>query len=140
MVTLRYTEGEFLQLQEQMETDNYKSVSRYIRDRSLNRKVRITKEVFLTDKDLRRKVNALSARIGRVGVNYNQATKKFNQLCRAYRSDGSPVINTRAANYYLHQIHAMTKEIKDLMNKVIDTVDAMNFDNNPDSRGFNNNH
>jgi hypothetical protein len=73
----------------------------------------------------RNQINSLSAIVARIGVDYNQATKRFNSLVKQKRADGSPVINARAANYYLRQIHSMTLELKETMDKVIEMVEAL---------------
>ena len=46
-------------------------------------------------------------------------------MVKQKRADGSPVINARAANYYLRQIHSMTLELKETMDKVIEMVEAL---------------
>ena len=56
---------------------------------------------------------------------YNQATKRFNSLVKEKRADGSPVINARAANYYLRQINAMTVELKKTMDLIIEMVASL---------------
>lgn len=126
-IGIRLTESEFIQLQAQMKDNDYTSMSRYIRDRTLNRTARISRNVSLCDKDMMDKINGISAQIAKIGVNYNQATKKFNTLCETRHPDGTPVINSRAANYYLHQLQEMTRELKEMMNRVINTVDSMHF-------------
>ena len=80
---------------------------------------------MLTDRVFRNQINSLSAIVARIGVDYNQATKRFNSLVKQKRADGSPVINARAANYYLRQIHSMTLELKETMDKVIEMVEAL---------------
>ena len=60
-----------------------------------------------------------------MGVDYNQATKRFNYLVKQKRADGSPVINSRAANYYLKQLQQMTVEIKQAMDHIIDLVETL---------------
>lgn len=130
-VKARMTEKEYLQMREQMAKVDYTSESRYIRDRVLNRCINIRKNIRLTDRNLRNQINALTAAVGKIGVDYNQATKRFNSLCKATRPDGSPVINARAANYYLSQIYYLTKDLIAAMDKVIGIVSRLDYDSRP---------
>lgn len=129
-VTFRLTQKELIQLQTEMANWDYTSVSHFVRDRIMNRQILIRKDVVLTDRNLRNQINNLSATVAKVGVDYNQATKKFNALCKMKRADGSPVINARAANYYLVRIHKLTKDLKAAMNHIIDLVDRLDYDIN----------
>ena len=79
----------------------------------------------MTDRVFRNQINSLSAIVARIGVDYNQASMRFNSLVKQKRADGSPVINSRAANYYLKQIQSMTQELKDAMDKIIEMVEAL---------------
>ena len=79
----------------------------------------------MTDRVFRNQINSLSAIVARIGVDYNQATKRFNSLVKEKRADGSPVINARAANYYLRQINAMTVELKKTMDQIIEMVASL---------------
>jgi hypothetical protein len=79
----------------------------------------------LTDRAFRNQINSLSGIVARVGVDYNQATKKFNYLVKQKRADGSPVINSRAANYYLNQLQKMTIEMKEAIDRIIEMVENL---------------
>ena len=137
-ISLRLSEKEYLQLLTQMQSNDYRSLSRFIRDKLLDTKTVIRKNVVLTDRNLRNQINALSSNVARIGVDYNQATKKFNSLCKEKRADGSPVINARAANYYLRQVSVMTKELKEAMDKVIHLVSQIDYDRRPRGEADNN--
>ena len=69
------------------------------RNKVLNKRIKIDRSIVLTDRVFRNQINSLSAIVARIGVDYNQATKRFNSLVKQKRADGSPVINSRAANY-----------------------------------------
>lgn len=127
---VRFTDKELIQLKLEMANNDYFSVAHFLRDRALNRQILIRRDVILTDRNLRNQINSLSATVARIGVDYNQATKKFNALCKMKRADGSPVINARAANYYLVRIHKLTRDIKSSMNHIIDLVDRLDYDIN----------
>ena len=124
-VGLRFTEGEFEQIESQMKKADYISISKFIRDRALNKQIKVRKNIILTDRNLRNMINDISTRIAKIGVDYNQATKQLNALSKKQRADGSPVINARAANYYLNKVAVMTKELKEQMDLVINIVDRL---------------
>lgn len=121
-VTVRFTEKEYEQLKTQMKNSDYISMSRFLRDKVLNKRVKIKRDIEYTDRDFRNQINSLSSVVAKIGVDYNQATKKFNTLCKKTKPDGTPVINARAANYYLKQIAQMTAELKETMDKIIELV------------------
>ena len=129
-VGLRFTEGEFEQIESQMRKADYISISKFIRDRALNKQIKVRKNIILTDRNLRNMINDITTRIAKIGVDYNQATKQLNALSKKQRADGSPVINARAANYYLNKVALMTKELKEQMELVINIVDRLEKETN----------
>ena len=129
-VGLRFTEGEFEQIESQMKKADYISISKFIRDRALNKQIKVRKNIILTDRNLRNMINDITTRIAKIGVDYNQATKQLNALSKKQRADGSPVINARAANYYLNKVALMTKELKEQMALVINIVDRLEKETN----------
>ena len=129
-VGLRFTEGEFEQIESQMKKADYISISKFIRDRALNKQIKVRKNIILTDRNLRNMINDITTRIAKIGVDYNQATKQLNALSKKQRADGSPVINARAANYYLNKVAVMTKDLKEQMELVINIVDRLEKETN----------
>ena len=129
-VGLRFTEGEFEQIESQMKKADYISISKFIRDRALSKQIKVRKNIILTDRNLRNMINDITTRIAKIGVDYNQATKQLNALSKKQRADGSPVINARAANYYLNKVAVMTKELKEQMELVINIVDRLEKETN----------
>lgn len=124
-VGIRFTEKEWEVLTAQMKNYDYLSISRFIRDKVLDKRIKIDRNIVLTDRAFRNQINSLSAIVARIGVDYNQATKRFNSLVKQKRADGSPVINARAANYYLKQLNAMTVDLKKTMDTIIEMVEAL---------------
>ena len=122
-VGIRFTEKEWELLCTQMKNCDYLSISRFIRDKVLDKRIKIDRSVVLTDRVFRNQIISLSTIVSRIGVDYTQATKRFNSLVKAKRADGSPVINARAANYYLRQLQTMTKELKQTMDQIIEMVE-----------------
>ena len=127
-VGLRFTEAEIEQREAQMRKSDYIAISKFIR--ALNKQIKVRKNIILTDRNLRNMINDISTRIAKIGVDYNQATKQLNALSKKTRADGSPVINARAANYYLAKVATMTKELKEQMDLVINIVDRLEKETN----------
>lgn len=124
-VGIRFTEKEWQLLSNQMMNYDYLSISRFIRDKVLDKRIKIDRSVVLTDRVFRNQINSLSTIVSRIGVDYNQATKRFNSLVKQKRADGSPVINARAANYYLRKLQSMTAELKKAMDYIISMVEDL---------------
>ena len=124
-VGIKFTEKEWEMVTAQMKNCDYLSISRYIRDKVLDKRIKIDRSVVLTDRVFRNQINSLSAIVARIGVDYNQATRRFNSLVKQKRADASPVINARAANYYLKQLNSMTVELKQVMDTIIEMVETL---------------
>ena len=122
---VRLTEKERQQLEMQMQNIGYRSKSKYARAKILDERIKIDKNVVLTDRLLRNQINALSALVAKIGVDYNQATKRFNSIVKMKRADGSPVIDAKSANYYLKKLCGYTTDLKDLMETIIDRVEKI---------------
>lgn len=122
-VTIRLTEAEKVQLLYQMERSGYLSISRYIRTRCLDGKAAVNREIDFGNADLRSQVNMLSSEIAKIGVNYNQTVRDFKKLIAQTRKDGSPIINNKAANYFLQNLNTKTLEVKALMEHIIELVE-----------------
>jgi len=133
--TIRLTEQEDVDLHLKMANLDYLSVAKYFRDKALDRQIQVHKNIVLTDRNLRNQINNVSATISKIGVDYNQATKKFNTLAKMTRPDGSPVINVRAANYYLTSLQKMTRALKKSMDTLIEIVSRLDYDNVPHGGG-----
>lgn len=128
-VTIRLTEAEKIQLKYQMDRSGYLSISRYIRTRCLDGKAAVNREIDCGDTDLRLQVNMLSSEIAKIGAGYNQAVKEFKKLLSQTRKDGSPIVNNKAANYFLQNLNAKTLEVKALMEHIIGLVDKEESEN-----------
>ena len=138
-VGIKFTEKEWEMVTAQMKNCDYLSISRYIRDKVLDKRIKIDRSVVLTDRVFRNQINSLSAIVARIGVDYNQATRRFNSLVKQKRADGSPVINARAANYYLKQLNSMTVELKQVMDTIIEMVETLELkDSAPEKEPVNN--
>lgn len=130
-VGLKFTEKEYAQIRMQMENVDYLSLSKYIRAKVLDESIPIHRKLVLTDRNLRNQINRLSTTITRIGTDYNQITKRMNALMKLKNPDGSLVVNPRSTAFFLSRIHKETLEIKSIMNKIIDKVDTIDYDNKP---------
>lgn len=133
MIAVRFSPSELKQLETQMKNYGYRCRSKFIRAKLLDQRIRVDRNVMLTDRSIRNQINSLSSLVGKIGVDYNQATKRFNSLVKQKRKDGSPVINARAANFYLRQLSSMTTELRDLMNSVIEAVERIELKSSDES-------
>ena len=77
-VGLRFTEDEFEKIRTQMAKADYLSISKFIRDRALNKQIKVRKNIVLTDRNLRNMINDISARIAKIGVDY-EADEQLEQ-------------------------------------------------------------
>ena len=137
-VGIRFTEKEWELLRNQMKNYDYLSISRFIRDKVLDKRIKIDHSVVLTDRVFRNQINSLSTIVSRIGVDYNQATKRFNSLVKQKRADGTPVINARAANYYLRQLQSMTVDLKRAMDYIIEMVESLELQQTAPQEQINN--
>ena len=114
----RVTEKEEIQIRRDMANEDYLSMSKYFRDMILKRKVTLEK-VQITDRTTRNQINDLSAKIERIGVNYNQAVRALHGALNA------KVVKGKAAAYYLSLLASLSDEIIKRQEEIIDRVSGM---------------
>ena len=114
----RVTEKEEIQIRRDMANADYLSMSKYFRDMILKRKVTLEK-VQITDRTTRNQINDLSAKIERIGVNYNQAVRALHGALNA------KVVKGKAAAYYLSLLASLSDEIIKRQEEIIDRVSGM---------------
>ena len=114
----RVTEKEEIQIRRDMANADYLSMSKYFRDMILKRKVTLEK-VQITDRTTRNQINDLSAKIERIGVNYNQAVRALHGALNAKGVKG------KAAAYYLSLLASLSDEIIKRQEEIIDRVSGM---------------
>ena len=117
----RVTEKEEIQIRRDMANADYLSMSKYFRDMILRRKITLEK-VTVTDRAVRNQINGLSAKIERIGVNYNQAVRALHGALNARGKDGEPRVKAKAAAYYLSQLASLSDEIIRRQEEIIDRV------------------
>ncbi len=117
----RVTDKEEIQIRRDMANADYLSMSKYFRDMILRRKITLEK-VTVTDRAVRNQINGLSAKIERIGVNYNQAVRALHGALNARGKDGEPRVKAKAAAYYLSQLASLSDEIIRRQEEIIDRV------------------
>lgn len=120
----RVTETEEIQIRRDMANADYLSMSKYFRDMVLRKRVTITR-VAVTNRTTRNQINDLSAKIERIGVNYNQAVRALHSALNA------KVVKGKAAAYYLSLLASLSDEIIKRQEEIIDRVSKM--DTNPET-------
>ena len=126
MMTFRLAMEEFEQVKADMDSIHCLSYSKYMRMLCLHEKLPITRFRY-TDKALHKQINDISAKIARIGKNYNQFIKKYSASCERVKKNGDPVINTRSTVYYINQLLEQTKKVSEMQEKIIDIVTRIEF-------------
>lgn len=116
-ITVRYTEKEYEKLKLQMEMAGYNSMSIYIRDVLLSRRVQ-RRNYSKTDSNLVRQVTMLRSELRQIGVNYNQRVKALNTLTKLRDKKGNLIINMR-------DIDRDTLEMKRMMERMVKVVNEL---------------
>ena len=122
----RFTQDEWETIEKNMQSEDYLSFSKYVRDHVLERSIS-RKTVVMTDRSIRNQVNNLTNKINKIGTNYNQVTKKYLSTCATNTSDGKPVINEKLTITYFEKLNRLTEEVKQLMNEVVTIVSQINL-------------
>lgn len=120
----RVTEEEEIQIRRDMANAEYLSMSKYFRDMILKRKITLEK-VTMTDRTMRNQINDLSAKIERIGVNYNQAVRALHGALNAKGKGGEPLVKGKAAAYYLSLLAGLSDEIIRRQEEIIDRVSGL---------------
>ena len=79
----------------------------------------------LGDRAVRNQINDLSAKIERIGVNYNQAVRALHGALNARGKDGEPLVKGKAAAYFLAQLASLSDEIIRRQEEIIDRVSGL---------------
>lgn len=122
--TIRLTADEEDKMLADMQSYDYLSAARYIRDCVLNKRIRVT-QYRLTDKGIRNQINLLTEQVKRIGKNYNQIVVRFESLTKTKRTDGTPVISPKNTVFFMDRLAKLTVDLKEQMDKVIETVDKL---------------
>lgn len=120
----RVTEQEEIQIRRDMANADYLSMSKYFRDAILRRKI-VLERTDLGDRAVRNQINDLSAKIERIGVNYNQAVRALHGALNARGKDGEPLVKGKAAAYFLAQLASLSDEIIRRQEEIIDRVSGL---------------
>lgn len=123
-LSMRLKQHEFAQLQADMAAYNCKSITKYVKA-VLFRKRGKPRPLENPSRAIRQTLNQISARIERIGVNYNQAVKRINELSQKKKKNGDPVINSKFLTYYLDNLQAETTKLVETHNILIKQVNLL---------------
>jgi hypothetical protein len=126
--TFRLTPEEEEQVRSDMAAFDYLSMSKYVRTLLLRKYIPVQK-VTMTDRSIRNQINDISLKISRIGTNYNQVVKRYNQSCSEKKKNGDPVINTKATMFYIAKLYDMMREVRDLQKQIIEQVSLVQIKN-----------
>ena len=129
-VGVKFTTKEYLNLRRQMENSDYLSISHYVRDKVLDRRIKVEGNFKYSKRNFRNQINSLSCLIASIGADYNMTVKRIDEMSAARKADGAPVLDSSTANYYLKQLSTMTVDVKEMMNKLIDLASRIQIDGN----------
>lgn len=115
------TQEEYESIKADQQSMDYTNLSKYLRTLVLRKKIPI-KKVVVTDRAIRKQINDISIKIGRIGANYNQAIKKINSLAGATRKNGDPVLNTKYLTHQLDRLEGLSSQVIALQQALLETV------------------
>ena len=124
IIGLRFKPAEFAQLQANMAAYNCKSYTKFIKASVLRKKGK-PRPIENPNRAIRGTLNQISALIERIGVNYNQAVKRINELSTKTRKNGDPVISTRFLTSYLDQLQSDTEKLVSTHSVLVKQVDLL---------------
>lgn len=134
--TIRFTESENEKMLSDMNSHDYLSVAKYIRDLVLNHRVRIEK-VRVTDRSLRNQINQISLSINKLGNNYNQIVHKYNYITTVKNSKGEYIVSSRATARYLTDLEKVSIEIRNLQLQLIEIVRSIKTSIEEEQQSYN---
>lgn len=125
--SLRFTPDEWARIRLRMDNSDYLSFSKFVRDILLKGRVSVAR-VTMTDRSVRNQINGISARIARIGNNYNQFVKKYQSLAKAETSTGRPLIDTKVTVYYIKRLEESAAAVADLQRELIELTSRFQLD------------
>lgn len=131
--SLRFSPEEWSQIQLRMDNNDYLSFSKFVRDVLLKGHVTVSK-VTMSDRSVRNQINEISARVGKIGNNYNQFVKKYQSLAKAETSKGRPLIDTKVTVYYIKRLEEFTSAVADLQRELIEITSRFQLDERNDQK------
>lgn len=117
IVSVRFTDNEFVDLGLRMSLEGYKSTSRYLREKAIGERIK-RRDLSRIDTNALKQVEVLSASIRRIGNNYNQVVKAVNTAVGLRSKSGNPVVSTRSMEHQLIILRNMMKDILDTVAEV----------------------
>ncbi len=119
----RLTEEEYARMKLQMTIFGYPSVSGYLRDLIMLKRLPPRRVVArITDRELRDRINRLIYNVNKIGVNYNQVVTLYQIQSKQIRPDGTPYLNTRLLNEKMTLLMRSTEGLRDEFAVILDVI------------------
>ena len=119
----RLTEEEYAHMKLQMTTHGYPSVSGYLRDLIMLKRLPPRRVVCrITDRELRDRINILIYQVNKIGVNYNQVVTLYQKQAKQMRPDGTPYLNTRLLDEKMRLLMRSTEGLRDEFAVILDVI------------------
>ena len=104
-----------------MEGADITTKANYLRQCLFHGRIRVVKESAM-DSSFTAKINGITDQIARIGVNYNQITKRVNEVTKLSNKDGSTVSGARQLGFYMNKLREATNEVVSLQRQLIEMV------------------
>ena len=119
----RLTEEEYAHMKLQMTIHGYPSVSGYLRDLIMLKRLPPRRVVCrITDRELRDRINILIYQVNKIGVNYNQVVTLYQKQAKQMRPDGTPYLNTRLLDEKMTSLMRSTEGLRDEFAVILDVI------------------
>lgn len=113
--SFRLTVSESSRLQEQMRTEDYTNLSKYIRSKVFGNRITVRKPKDLSSEEVRTMLNSVMERIAGFGADYNRIVSHL-----LGKIDEPGQRNMAEVNKRFSQASKLAKEIRDSMNDLVD--------------------
>ena len=122
-VKVRLTDDEFFRMKALMDTAGYPTVSCFLRDIIIRKRLPDRRSAAVIDDSvLRERLNRLVYEVNKIGVNYNQVVSTYQRQAKQTRPDGSPYLNTRLLDEKVTALMRSTEGLRDEFAVILDIV------------------
>lgn len=120
-ITSRFSAADYEKIKHLMENYGYRSMSAFMRDCCLKKKLNARKVyVEITDEVLRKKMDEMIYQIKKIGTNYNNVVSTYMRQAKLTKADGSPLIAGYQVEKNMEKLMVMTESLRDEVAVIID--------------------
>lgn len=104
----------------------YYSLSLYCKNVLLGKRISNTKRLQIEDTIIRSQIAEISAKIGKIGINYNQVVRLINSNTKKLEEKGQTE-NVRATVFYLQKLEKETEKLigqVSKMNEIVKSIES----------------